>query len=191
MSNEQNKLLKLCVVVLTAAVMMGPSDALAQRKSPGGVTGEARLRPGSWSNQRASRRVRHARDYSRDIYRYSRDAGSIEPAVAKSESEELGRNIAKAQQELATAREELGSNPETVAALKSINEHLATAAKHHEMLHEECCKDTVEGTACMSCCNQIILELDKAQAEHDALIRSLEIEIGAADNVAPPAHENH
>jgi hypothetical protein len=59
--------------------------------------------------------------------------------------------------------------------MKSINEHLTAAAKHHTMLHEECCKDSVDGAVCMTCCNNILLELDKAQAEHDALIRSLEI----------------
>jgi hypothetical protein len=87
----------------------------------------------------------------------------------------LGRNIAEAQTELAAAREDAGTDPETIAALKSVNQHLAAAAKHHAMLHEECCKDSVDGSVCMNCCNNILLELDKAQAEHDALIRSLEI----------------
>ncbi|WP_425399057.1 hypothetical protein [Aeoliella sp.] len=175
MSHERSRWLMLGLVVLTAAVMLGPSEVLAQRKSPGGLVGEERLHPGSWANQRASRSVRHARDYSWDIYRYSRDAGRIEPAVAKSESEELGRNIAKGQKELATASADLGSDSETVAAVKSINEHLAAAAKHHAMLHEECCKDSIDGSVCMICCNNILLELDKAQAEHNALMRSLEV----------------
>ena len=177
MSSDRKNLLKLCVVFFTAMFLAGPSDAFAQKsKSPGGVTGGARLYPLSGANRRASRSVRHARDYSRDIYRYSRDVRRIEPTVAKSESEELGRNIAKAQQELTTASKEVGTDPATLAALKSINEHLAAVTKQHQMLHEECCKESVDGTICMKHCNQILLELDKAQAEHDALIRTLEIQ---------------
>jgi hypothetical protein len=87
----------------------------------------------------------------------------------------LGHNIVRAQKEVAAAREELGTDPKTVAALKSVDEHLAAAAKHHALLHEECSKDSVDGSVCMNCCNNILLELDRAQAEHDALMRSMEI----------------
>lgn len=174
MLRESRLLVSLCAVVVLLASTAVPSSVFAQRDRI-----EQRLRPSSqlWSNQRASRSVQHARNYSRDIYRYSRDAKKIEPAVAKSQSEELGRNITKAQQELATAAKEVSSDPDAVAALKSINEHLAVAAKQHKMLHEECCKNSVDGSVCMNCCNTIILELDQAQAEHDALIRSMEMKM--------------
>lgn len=175
MSCKRKDLLALWVVIVAALVLTEPTSAVAQRtRVHGGVTGGARLRPGpgTWANQRTSRRVQHARDYSRDIYRYSRDAQHIEPAVVKSESEELGRNITEAQRELAAARQELGDDSATMAALKSIGDHLAAAGKHHKMLHEECHKPSVNRTACMKHCNTVILELDKAQAEHDALMRS-------------------
>ncbi|QEG35790.1 hypothetical protein [Bythopirellula goksoeyrii] len=161
-------LFTLVAVLAASSSVFAQRDRIEQRTRPTGQIG-------SWSNQRASRSVQHARNYSRDIYRYSRDAKSMEPAVAKSQSEELGRNITKAQQELVTVQKEVGSDPAAVSALKSINEHLAAAVKHHKMLHEECCKDSVDGSICMNCCNTIILELDKAQAEHDALMRSMEM----------------
>lgn len=176
MSYQPKNLLKLWVMIFTAVVLAGPALAAAPRKSPGGVTGGARLRPSSsWTHQRAARSVRHARDYSRDIYRYSRNAGHINPAVAKAESEELGHNITKAQQHLATARKEAGNDPDTVAALESIEKHLSSAAEQHKALHEECCKPSVDGAVSMSCCSSITLDLEKAQAEHNALLRSLEI----------------
>lgn len=176
MSYQPKKLLTLWVTLLTAVVFAGPVTAATQRaKSPGGVTGEARLHPGTWTHRRASRHVRHARDYARDVYRYARDASRIDPAVAKSESEELGRNIAKAQKELATARQEAGSDTATVAALKSIEKHLVSAVKQHKMLHAECCKPSVDGSVSMNCCSSITLDLDKAQAECDALLRDQEI----------------
>lgn len=142
------------------------------------------------SNQRTSRSVRHARSYSRGVYQYSRDADQIDPAVAKSESEELGHNITKAQKDLATARQEAGNDAKTLAALKTVDQHLTAAAEHHKMLHEECCKDEVEGSVCMEHCNQILLELDKAQAEQDALIRSMEIKSRSAGGAVTTHQHN-
>lgn len=131
-----------------------------------------------YGSERTSRSVRHARSYARGIYQYSRDNDQIEPAVAKAESEELGRNITKAQKDLAAVRNDAGNDAKTLAALKAVDEHLAAAAAHHKMLHEECCKDAVHGDVCMKHCNEILLELDMAQAKQEALIRSLEIATG-------------
>lgn len=188
MMNDPRTYWKLGIAVVTAAILIVPAMAVAQRSS-GGVTGGARQHPGTWSQQRSSRSVRHARDYAQDIYRYSRDADSIEPAVAKDEAEELGHNIEKAQQDLAKARKEAGHDPQTLAALKSIEQHLTTAASHQKMLHEECCKDSVDGGMCMKCCNQILLELDKAQAEQDALLRSMEMK-GAPSDGTSSTHQH-
>jgi len=174
MSYQRKKTLKWWAVIITALILAGPTTAFA--KVQGGVTGGARLRPGtSWANQRTSRHVRHARDYSRDIYRYSRGAGHINPVIAKAESEELGRNITKAKQAFATACQEKGNDETTIASLKSIEKHLASAENEHKVLHAECCKSSVDGKVSMSCCSSITLDLEKAQAEHNALLRSLEM----------------
>jgi hypothetical protein len=173
MNHDRNKILPLATILIASAIVSSPSDCYAQRGTSG-LKGAARPDSG-WRNQRTSSSVRHARSDARGIYRYSRDAKQIEPAVAKSESEELGHNIAMAQKEIATARQEAGNDAKTLASLKLVEQHLTAAAEHYTMLHEECGKDTVDATACMVQCNHILLELDKAQAEHDALIRSLEI----------------
>lgn len=173
---EHKQLPSLAVILLTAVVAVGPTVAQAQRKSPGGLTGGDRLRPGSsYNSQRASRSIRHARDYSRDLYHYSRVPGTIQPSVAKADAEALGHNIAAAQQQLAAVREEVGNDPTASAPLKTIDQHLASAEEQQKMLYKECCKESIDSLACMKHCNQILLELDKAQAEHDALMRSLEI----------------
>ena len=174
MSIERTKFTLVGMAIISAVLAVGLNNALAQ-KSGGGVVGEARLHPGTWGNQRASRSIGHARNYSQDIYRYSRDAERVEPSVTKSESEELGRNIAKAQKDMTVARQEAGNDVAALATLKSVEQHLAAAAEHHKMLHEECCKESVDGSVCMKHCSEILLELDKAQAEQDALIRALEI----------------
>jgi hypothetical protein len=168
MSIERKRLHTLVAVIVTAL--------LASEVSAAPSLGISKPYYGS-SNQRTSRSVRHARSYSRGIYEYSRDADKIDPAVAKSESEELGHNIAKAQKDLAAAKKEAGDDAKTLATLKAVEQHLTAAAEHHKMLHEECCKNEVEGSICMKHCSQILLELDKAQAEQDALIRSMEMQM--------------
>jgi len=139
-------------------------------------TTQRRQRPGKgfWANQRASRSLRHARDYSRDIYRYSRQAEIISPQVARAEVQNLGRNINLAKKEIAVVRNGFEGNKEVISALAAIDKHIAKAAETHKKLHEECAKDAPDGHMCASCCSDITKELDKALAEHAALIRKLE-----------------
>tara|TARA_R110002124_G_scaffold223994_1_gene389449 strand:- start:32 stop:589 length:558 start_codon:yes stop_codon:yes gene_type:complete len=127
------------------------------------------------SNQRASRSMSHARDYSRDLYYYARDAHIIDPKIAKSESTELGRNIEATKKELATIRKEYAGDKEVLASLKLIEDHLKNATTQHKTLHTECQMDTFDGNAGMKCCSDITKELEKAMAEHAALMRKLEI----------------
>lgn len=175
MSQSRVALVGVCLAVIAAMMATDVSSALAQRRP---TPPERRLHPGKypfWSNQRASRSMRHARDYSRDLYHYSRDAAKIEPEVAKSESEQLGKNIEAAQRDLNDARKKAGGDKETLAALEAIQKHLANAAATHKTLHAECCKDSVDGNVCTECCNEITKELEKAMAEHAALMRRLDL----------------
>jgi hypothetical protein len=181
MSYSGNALQKtgLMIVVALLAELSLSSVAVAAAPSLGYPKG----RP-YYGSQRASRSVRHARSYARGIYQYSHDNDDIEPAVAKAESEELGRNITKAQKDLALVKNDAGNDAKTLAALKAVEKHLVAAAEQHKMLHEECCKDAVHGEVCMKHCNEILLELDMAQAKQDALIRSLEIGTGTTTSAS-------
>jgi hypothetical protein len=119
--------------------------------------------------------MRHARDYSQDIYYYSRGAQRIEPQVAKAESEQLGKNIDAVKKELAVVRTESAADKETLAALEAIEKHLTKAVETHKMLHAESSRDSVEGGICAKCCSEITKALEMAMAEHDALRRTLEL----------------
>lgn len=190
MSYELKSSVKLCMLFLTAIVILAPAVAVAQRPRTGV---ERRQQPGKgfWANQRAARSVQHSRDYAHGIYQYSKAVRTIQPSVAKAESEALGRNIAKAQQELTVVRQEVGSDPAAAASLKAIDNHLSAAAKQHEMLHMECCKDAVDGMACLKHCSQILLELDKAKSEHDAMMRSTEVKAINANEEAAAVHKEN
>lgn len=127
------------------------------------------------STFRASRNMNHARDYSRDLYYYTRDAQTIDPELVKSESKELGRNIDGTKKELDIIRKEYATDKEVLASLKVIEDHLMNAAAQHKTLHAQCQMDNFDGTTGMKCCSEITTELEKAIAEQAALMRKLEI----------------
>ena len=158
---------------LVSGVASTPSQADAQRIRS---VIERRQRPGRgfWIDERTERNIRHARDYSRGLYHYSRYARRVEAPVAKSESVQLGECITAARKELAS-RAKTTKSKDTQAALKAIERHLDAAARAHKSLQAVCGKDTMDKVACARHCNTITKELDKAQAEHRALIRALEL----------------
>jgi len=184
MSRERKVLMSVCVALAALMAVSGPTAAFAQRDAGSKARGE--FGTGFWSNQRAARNMQHARDYSRGLYRYSRDAEVIRPEVLKSESAELGRNIESANKELATLREEYKADKEVLASLKTIEDHLTKAAAQHKTLHAECQKENIDGTVGMECCNTITKELEHAMAEHAALMRKLEMKTSTTDTPASP-----
>ena len=170
---------------LAVALLLGaglPSHAFAQRDAGAKARGD--FSP-FWSSQRASRSMRHARDYSEGLYRYSRESKTVKPEVAKSEAEELGRQIANAQKHVGDVRTQIGDDKKAAAAVDSIQKHLDSAAASHAKLHAECCKDVVDGQVCSECCSDVTKELEKAMAEHDALMRQLKIDSPPAQTKAP------
>lgn len=161
----------VCLAVVAMVMLSNNLSAFAQQRSR-----EYMGKPHYGSSTfRASRNMSHARDYSRDLYYYTRDAQTIDPELVRSESRELGRNIDATKKELATIRKEYTADKEVLASLKVIEDHLTNAAAQHKTLHAQCQMDTFDGTAGMKCCSDITTELEKAIAEHAALLRKLEI----------------
>lgn len=176
MSKQLGLCLSVLVAIVCAAFVSPPSISEAQGPKSRS-TAVRRQHPGQgfWANQRASRNMSHARDYSRGFYNYSRSVQTISPEVAQSEVTQLGRNIEACKNEVATVRKEYEGNKDVADSLAVIDKHLAVATEQQKMLDEECHKDSPDGTVCMHCCNAITKELEKAMAEHAAMMRTLEI----------------
>ncbi len=172
----------LSAALVAAISLSATSVALAQRDAGAKARGE--IGTGFWTNQRAARRMQHALDYSKGIYEYSRDAKEVQAKIAEKESAELGRNIEAAKNEVSAIRKEYGDDKNVQASLKAIEEHLSAAATQHEKLHAECQSDQVDSSKTMECCNTITKELEKAIAEHAALMRQLGIDKKAASTKA-------
>ncbi len=126
-----------------------------------------------FENSRASRGIRHARDYSRSIQQYTTQAPTINPTITKAESEMLGQQIQGVQREMVVIREQNASNPKVVEQVKGIESKLAQAASTQKMLHGECCKDSPNGKVCSEMCSKITSTLDQIEKDHAALLKAM------------------
>jgi hypothetical protein len=158
--------------------------AFAQRDAGAKARGE--FGTGFWASRRSDRSMRYARDYSRELYLYSRDAQEIEPQVAKSESGGLEQNIQSAKQDLDVVRKSVAKHADLLAAVAAVEKHLAAAMEVHKALHKECSQQHVNGPACMARCSEITKELERALAEHGALMRQMEMKAAASAGPEPP-----
>lgn len=117
--------------------------------------------------------MRSARTYSRGVYEYATRAPKMATVVTESDSELIGQTLQSAKKDVSTMRKENPSDKEILARLDEIDKHLAAALAQHKTMHEECCKDEPNAEMTMECCNDLMKELDKAIAEHAALMRKL------------------
>lgn len=137
-------------------------STVERRQHPGG---------GFWANQRTSRNIQHARDYSRSIGRYTTQAPSINPAITQSESQMLGMQLQGIQRDMNIVRETHVDNPQVVNQVKVIDDKLAKASETQKMLHAECCKDAPDGKVCGDMATKLTTALDEIAKDHAKLLK--------------------
>lgn len=159
-----------CVAVGSAVA--GAKSVYAQKV---GEIAKRRQHPGRgyWAHRAAQRRVNHALDYAEGLHEYAADAAEIDPAEARLQAEELGRNLAAAQKRVteATKQAEADKDDETVKNLGGISKGLGTAAEQHAKCMEACKKDGVDGKMVMHCCQIITTELQKAKKTYSRVMQ--------------------
>lgn len=137
---------------------------------------------GFFENQRTSRNVQHSRQYARDMHYYMQRPTYVVPQVAKQEATILGQSIGNAQREMIVVQSQVAKDPRLVQAATTAVEHLKKAETIQKKLFEECCKDKPDCKLCCTHCSDILKELDKAQAEHDSILRDQEADGAAHDH---------
>lgn len=164
-----------------------PSVQAAQKRS----IAERRQHPGKgyWANQRATRSINHARDYSRSFGDYSRRSHTVDPQTAKSESGRLSNLVESTQHEMKTVRKEHSDDPKVLKKLDQIDTKLDTAAEYAKMLHAECCKESVDGAVCDTMTSKISSTLDEIVKDHDELLKMTGHEHHAEDH--EHGHKHH
>ncbi|XZE22629.1 hypothetical protein SH449x_002567 [Pirellulaceae bacterium SH449] len=145
---------------------------------------------GFWANQRTSRNIQHARDYSTGIQRYATHSPMIQTQVTQGESQMLGQQLQAIQRDLVIVREEHGANPKVLQHVKKMETQLGQATTIQKSLHEECCKQSPDGKVCAEMCSKMHASLEELKKEHDQVLKELGHEEAAYASMAD-AHQHH
>jgi hypothetical protein len=189
--------------VLTAAfgtmILISASDATAQQRGNSAANrahaGHGWANRNAWAHRNADRRIGHAIEYSRDLRDYATVPRTEQPASVPMGrypvvvTEEVGRNINAAKQDLAAAKQApaIKDNAEAQQSFAAIEKHLDAAAKQHAEMMNCCSGDECDGEALVKCCEAAIGELEKAKAENSKLMKKLypEAKSAASQEHAP------
>jgi len=161
----------LWMTVAMIAMAVITQDAMAQRRS----VADRRQHPGVgfWAQQSSSRRIRHALDYSRSLTDYAQRAKMVTPEFAKIHVEEMGRNIAVAQKQLAVQRKEAEANGDkaTVTDIDKISKDLKVATEAHASCKEHCEKGQIDTSQLLQSVGQATKALQSASKSQKQMIK--------------------
>ena len=160
------------VGALAALVLViSPQFAAAQnpyRSAGDKITGDA-----YWPGRASGRYIESARNYAQEVQTYVAKAPQPEPSVVKEIKTELGRYLDDAQKHLAAMKKDLASDKEAVAGIEGIEKGLAAAIEHNKAMIACCENQKFDKIATMTCCTDLVKQLDKVHADHVALMKKL------------------
>jgi hypothetical protein len=143
-----------------------------------------------WANERTSRNIQHARDYSRGIQRYSTQSPMVYSQVLQPETQMLGQQLQSIQRDMVIVKKECESMPKAVEQVKKVETQVAKAVAAQATLHEECCKTSPDGKTCENMSTKLTAALNELKAEHDKLLKELGHEEASHEHQSAP-HEHH
>ena len=162
----------LCLSLIGLVAIYEPDRALGQgnvfRDAGAKIRGDA-----YWPARATTRYIDSARNYAQDFHTYVAKNPSPEPSVVKEVNLELSRYLGEAKKHLASMKKDFAGDKETRAAIENIEKGLAAAVEHHKAMIECCENEKFDKIAGMTCCSDLVKELDKIHAEHQDLMRKL------------------
>jgi flagellar motility protein MotE (MotC chaperone) len=170
---------QVCLALIAGlGLAIAPQFALAQgspfRDAGAKIRGDA-----YWPSRATTRHVESARYYAQEFQSYVTKAPQPEPSVVKDIKTELSRYLNEAQKHLATMKKDFAEDKETAAAIDSIDKGLATAVEHNKAMIACCENQKFDKIATMTCCTDLVKQLDKIHADHVALMKKLATKVAA------------
>ena len=135
-------------------------------------------RSSGYSAHSSGQSLRNARQSTQELHDYTQTArDACEPESAKIESERIGNALQSAKKSLVVVKRdaEHKGEPDIRKKAEAIEKHLDKALERHKQMDSECCKDKVDGTSVAGFCDEVLVELDKALAEQQSLIRLMTV----------------
>jgi hypothetical protein len=158
--------------LLSLALALVAGVALAQpnvfRDAGAKIRGDA-----YWPSRAATRSIEHARGYAREFQGYVAKTEKPEPSVVNDVKVNLGRYLEDAKKHLATMKKDFSADKETVAAIEKIEKELTAAVEANQAMIDCCQLEKFDKIAGMACCTDLVKQLDKIHASHQALMQKL------------------
>ncbi|MDX1946130.1 MAG: hypothetical protein SFU86_12095 [Pirellulaceae bacterium] len=163
--NTTSKLLMATVLLLSGSVLWAQNPF---RDAGAKVRGDA-----YWPSKAVGRGVQHARNYAQDFQTYVAKNEKPEPSVVNDIKAQLGRYLEDSRKHLATMKKDFAEDKETLAEIKKIEDELATAITANQAMIACCEHEKFDKVATMSCCTDLVKQLDKIHATHQSLMHRL------------------
>jgi hypothetical protein len=126
-----------------------------------------------WQTKKVTRSVNSARATAQDFQIYVAKSEKLEPSVVDDVKVELGRYLDDAGKHLAIMKKDFAKDKETVGAIEKIETDLAVAVDANKAMIECCANEKFNKVAGMACCTDMVKQLDKIHAAHQALMKKL------------------
>jgi hypothetical protein len=167
-------------LALLAALALSVTPQLAWAQGSGFQDAGAKIRGDAyWPGRATSRYIETARNYAQEVQTYVAKAPKPEPSVVKDIKSDLSHYLEDAQKHLATMKKDFANDKETMTAVESIEKGLTTAIQHNKEMIACCENQTFDKVATMTCCKDLVKELDKVHADHVALMKKLSAKYAA------------
>lgn len=158
----------IAALVLAVAPQMTRAQNTTNPDAGGKITGER-----YWPSRATTRHVESARHYAQEFQNYVAKAPQPEPSVVKDIKTELGRYLDESQKHVATMKKDFADDKETTAAVENIEKGLTAAIEHNKAMIACCENQKFDKIATMTCCTDLVKQLDKVHADHVALMKKL------------------
>ena len=126
-----------------------------------------------WPAKSATRAIGNAREYAQDFQNYLTKMPKPEPAVVKEVKVELARYLDEAGKYLATMKKDFAGDKETLAAIEKVEKELSAVAESQKAMIECCENEKFDKVAGMACCKDFAKDVDKVNAAHQLLLKTL------------------
>jgi hypothetical protein len=160
--------------LVALSLLTVPARSFAQQDAGAKIRGDV-----YWPHKAAARRIESARGLAQDFQTYVAKAPKPEPSVVKDIKTELGRYLEDANKHLAAMKKDFAQDKEIVTAVEGLEKGLAAAIEHNKAMIECCENEKFEKIAAMSCCADLVKELDRIHADHVALMKKLSAKYAA------------
>ena len=156
----------MAMAMLVTSAFAEPSGIDAGSKSRGESTVP-------WASKASHRYLQSARNFAHDFHGYVQANPKPSPEVVKEVITGIGHNLAEAKRHLAQMKKEYAANKSAVSAIEALEKQVAVAYEHHDKLMA-CCNDaTFDAMKTMTCCDDLVKQMDKILDSHAKLMDSL------------------